>query len=50
MMCCTALYEQDVVPQYFALLDQDGGPSILNLQRWIERAWDDGTVFTNFTI
>ena len=41
-MACTALYEQDVVPQYSSLLDQGRGPGIRALQGVIERAWDDG--------
>jgi len=44
MMACTALYEQQVMPQYFALLEQsgDGGPGIRNLQELLERAWSEG--------
>jgi hypothetical protein len=43
MMACTALYEQQVMPQYFALLAQDdGGPGIRNLQELIEQAWSEG--------
>ena len=42
LMACTALYEQDVVPQYSSLLDQGRGPGIRALQGVIERAWNDG--------
>ena len=41
-MACTALYEQDVVPQYSSLLDQGQGPGVRALQAVIEKAWDDG--------
>jgi hypothetical protein len=43
MMACTSLYEQDVMPQYFSLLEEDGGPSFRKCQEWIERAWSEGT-------
>lgn len=42
MMACSLLYEQDIIPQYRHNLDQDGGPSIRQLQRLIEMAWSDG--------
>jgi hypothetical protein len=41
-MACTALYEQDVIPQYASLLEQGQGPGIRALQGVIEKAWDDG--------
>jgi hypothetical protein len=43
MMACTSLYEQDVMPQYFSLLEEDGGPSFRKCQEWIEKAWSEGT-------
>ncbi|KAG8821282.1 hypothetical protein FRC17_009883 [Serendipita sp. 399] len=41
-MACTSLYEQQVIPQYFSLLEQDGGPGVRNLQDWLEKAWAEG--------
>ena len=44
MMACTALYEQQVMPQYFTLMDQDdgGGPGIRSIQELLEHAWSEG--------
>jgi len=41
-MACTALYEQDVIPQYASLLEQAQEPGIRALQGVIEKAWNDG--------
>ncbi|KIM32150.1 hypothetical protein M408DRAFT_326807 [Serendipita vermifera MAFF 305830] len=44
MMACTALCEQQVIPQYSALLKNEGdsGPGIRAVQELIERAWSEG--------
>lgn len=42
MMACSALYEQQVIPQYHSLIEQHGSPGIKNLQALLERAWMDG--------
>jgi hypothetical protein len=42
MMACSALYEQQVIPQYHTLLEQHGSPGIKNLQGLLENAWADG--------
>lgn len=43
MMACTALCEQQVMPQYSTLLeDGSNGPGIRNVQDLLERAWSEG--------
>lgn len=43
LMACTALHEQDVIPQYVSQLEQGQGLGIRALQGVIEKAWGDGT-------
>ena len=42
LMSCTALYDQDVQPEYFPLLDSSLPPRVRNLQKWIDSAWKAG--------
>ena len=42
-MVCTALMDQPFQPLYFPLLDSPIPPSVRNLQKWIEQAWEAGT-------
>ncbi|KAG8755885.1 hypothetical protein FRC14_003588 [Serendipita sp. 396] len=42
LMACSSLYEQQVIPQYVSLLEQDRGPGVRNLQYWLEKAWSEG--------
>ncbi|KAJ6618321.1 peptidase family C78-domain-containing protein [Mycena sp. CBHHK59/15] len=42
LILCTALMDQPFQPMYFALLDHPTSPSVHNVQRWIEDAWEAG--------
>lgn len=41
-MVCIALMEQTVQPEYVKLLKKPIPPGVVNLQRWIEDAWNLG--------
>jgi hypothetical protein len=41
-MACIALMEQTAQPGYVKLLTKPVPPGVVNLQRWIEDAWDLG--------
>ena len=43
LMACTALYDQQVQPDYFPVLDSPIPPGVRNLQRWLECAWAAGS-------
>lgn len=42
LMLCTGLFEQQIQPLYFPLLDASPPPSVRNLQSWVKSAWDNG--------